>query len=503
MSLKHVADAFWTQVQDPEIADVLFEHAGWLQRNEHAVGPTDQVAARHYKGELAHTVAVARSENVDPEILRKFAKDTRVSVRQELLENPSTPRDVLVELTLWKLERRDHDSVACLDRLSLTEAIDTLERFVAKHGEYRRENLDLAAHGLVEKLGTEPALALKLVKASPTTLVALVAKAAHHGNIPGVSLSDVLDARPDAAEKALHVILTERRHLTKELATRWRAWRDDPETRIYRHFGFDTRLFDVVEDGAADILVGGDVAQLHTAILHGATSSVLADAFPACSTEELRHVIDVLGRRELCARAEKALVDRVLELAGSGLGKFHLDQLMKGLRHRLDDERLIGLLRAGGVHTLHAWLGDESSANGPRPGILPVLARTPRWHAATNESSVDLNDTGLVGPMSWAARRHPRIALEVIAIHDTYIGQHLSDRSVAAMVYPILEAAFTGPEKRASWETFLTLASDWSDTFTGLLAAVYGLLGITPEVLAGHESEHESEPAIAEQLTLL
>ena len=98
MSLQYVADAFWTSVQDPEIADVLFGHARWLNRNETNTGPSDPVAANHYKGDLSRVVAIVRSRNIDPEILRKFAKDTRVSVRQELLENPNTPRDVLVEL---------------------------------------------------------------------------------------------------------------------------------------------------------------------------------------------------------------------------------------------------------------------------------------------------------------------------------------------------------------------------------------------------------------------
>lgn len=497
MSLQHVADAFWTNVQDPEIADVLFGHARWLQRNEHGTGPSNQVAAKHYKGDLSRVVAIVRSRGIDPEILRKFAKDTRVSVRQELLENPDTPRDVLVELTVWKFERNDHDMVACSERLTLAELLDVFGRLAAKHGERRVEHLELPAWGLVPLIAAEPTMAVRLAKAGPLTLVAIIAKAAHDGSIPGVSLSEILDARPEVSEKALWHILNERGNLTKELATRWRKWRDDPETRLYRHFGFDTALFRQVEDGAADILVGGDVAQLHTAVLHGASNSVLAEGFAAIDVEQLRHVVEVLDRRELSAEAERALVDRAL--AVGALGKFPLHQLLEGLRHRLDDSRLTGLLRLGGLHTMNRWLTTENSVNGPRPGILTELGRNPKWRAANHDSAVDMTSGDLILGLVIGGQRNPGIAEEVIAMHDAYIGEHLYDRNVAAMVYPLLEKAFAGTEKRAAWETFLTLASDWSDTFTGLVETVHGLLGIAPQ----EPTTSEDAPSVNEQLTLI
>lgn len=497
MSLQHVADAFWTSVQDPEIADVLFGHARRLQRNEHDTGPSDPIAAKHYKGDLSRVVAIVRSRNIDPEILRKFAKDTRVSVRQELLENPNTPRDVLVDLMLWKFERNDHDVVACAERLTLTEILHVFDRFATKHGEQRLETLELPASGLVSTLTAEPTMAVRLAQAGPLVFVALAAKAAHDGSIPGVSLSEILDARPEVTEKALHHILIERKHLTQELATRWRKWRDDPETRIYRHFGFDTALFGLVEDGAADILVGGDVAQLHTAVLHGASNHVLAEAFATSDVESLRHVVEVLDRRELSIEAEQSLVDRVL--AVGTLGKFPLHQLLEGIRHPLNDARLTGLLRLGGLHTLHRWLLTENSINGPRPGILTELGKRPKWRAANHDSLVDLGGGDLILGFVIGGQRNPQIAEEVIALHDAYIGEHLHVSNVAAMVYPLLEKAFAGPEKRASWETFLTLAADWSDTFTGIVETVHGLLGTTPQ----ETSHNEDTLSVNEQLVLL
>ena len=497
MSLQYVADAFWTSVQDPEIADVLFGHARWLNRNETNTGPSDPVAAKHYKGDLSRVVAIVRSRNIDPEILRKFAKDTRVSVRQELLENPNTPRDVLVELMVWKFERNDGDLVACVERLTLVELLDAFDRFAAKHGERRVEILETPACELVPQIAAEPLMAARLAQAGPLSLVAIIAKAAHDGSIPGVSLSDILDARPAVTEKALHHILTERKHLTMELATRWRKWRDDPETRLYRHFGFDTELFDKVEDGAAYILVGGDVAQMHTAVLHGASNHVLAEAFNVIDVEALRHVVEVLDRRELSLEAEQALVDRVL--AVGALGKFPLHQLLEGLRHRLDDHRLVNVLRLGGMRTLHRWLGSENHVNGPRPGILATLAAKPQWRALNHDTAVDMTSVDTIHGFVLCGQHDPRIAVEVIALHDAYIGQHLTDRSIAAMVYPLLEKAFAGSEKRASWETFLTLAADWSDTFTGVVETVHGLLGTTPQEM----SRNEDALSVNEQLVLL
>lgn len=497
MSLQHVADAFWTNVRDPEIADVLFGHARWLQRNKHGVGPTDEAAAKHYKGDLSRAVAVARSRTVDPEILRKFAKDPRVSVRQELLENPNTPRDVIVGLTVWKFERRDNDLVDCAERLTLAELLDVFDRFSAEHGERDLETLDLPAADLIPRLTAEPAMAVRLARTAPLSFVALVAEAAHDGFVPGVSLSEILDARPAVTERSLQIILTDRKHLTQELATRWRAWRDDPETRVYRHFGFDTRLFERVEDGAADILADGDVAQLHTAVLHGASDHVLAQAFATSDVEKLRHVVEVLDRRALSREAETALVDRILVVGG--LGKFPLHDLLEGLRHRLDDTRLVGLLRLGGVLTLNRWLTASYSVNGPRPGIIPVLAANPRWRAANHDGAVDLTAAELVTGLVIGGNADPAIAAEIVTLHDDHIGRNLNDTGIAAMVYPLLEQAFAGPEKRASWETFLTLASDWSDTFTGLVDTVHGLLGTTPQETPVRTSASNTP----EQLTLL
>jgi len=502
MSVQRVAEAFWPSVQDPEIADVLFGHARHIQRNEQGTGPTDTVAAKHYKGGVVHAAAVAGSTNVDPAILRKFAKDGRVAVRQNLLENPATPRDTLVELTVWKFERNDGDIVACAERLTLAELLDVFGRFAAQHGESRLAMLDLAAWGLVPSLGAEPAMAIPLAKAGPIPFVVVIAKSAYAGNIPGVSLGDVLDARPEAAERSLQIILAECNTLTRELATRWRAWRDHPETRVYRHFGFNSTPFRHVEQGAADILVGGDVAQLHAAVLNGASSGLLAETFPGRPAEELRHVVEVLDRRALCQKAETALVDRIIELAGGRLGKFPLPDLISGLRHRLDDDKLVALLRVGGVGTLHWWLNNTSCVNGPRPGILTMLARRPRWQAANLEADVDLRSESIVTTLTWSAHDHPWIAGEVVAIHDAYVGSHLGDRHVAKLVYPLLEKAFAGPEKRAAWETFVTLAGDWSDTFTGILDAVHGLLGITPETSADPTGDTPLA-GTTEQLTLL
>ena len=500
MSLQQVADSFWTKVQDPEIADVFFGHARWLQRNEHHTGPTDPVAAKHYKGELAHAAAIARSRSVDPEILRKFAKDTRVTVRQNLLENPNTPRDVLVDLMVWKLERNDIDRVECVERLTVTELLTVLERFADKYSWRRTEDLDLPAWGIVPKLAAELTLAVRLARIAPISLTAIIAKAAHGGALPGVSLSEILDARPEATEKALHLLLTAREHLSSELAQRWRQWRDHPDTRLYRHFGFDTKLFDTVEEGAADILVGGDVAQVHTAVLNGATSSVLADAFPALDLETLRHVVDVLGRCSLCPRAEAALVDRVLDIGQ--LGKFPIHAVLEDLRHPLEDAKIVALLRAGGFQTLSRWLTVTNPVNGPRAGILTMLTREPKWRARTHEGVVDLTSEDMILPLVQGAHAHPAIAREVVALHDAYIGSHLGHSSVAGAVYPILVEAFDGSEKRAAWETFLTLASDWSDTFTGLVEAVHGLLGITPKDPADTHDVLDTT-GVHEQLTLI
>lgn len=499
MSLKRVADAFWSSVADPEIADVFFEHAGWLNSNPTRTGPTDAVAARQYKGELTHTVAVARSVTTNPEILSKFAKDTRVSVRQALLENPSTPRATLVELSVWKFDRNDTDISACADRLELDELVEALRRLAGtEHGTRRVTSLDFDATTMVERCVEQPTMAVPLAAAGCISISARLAQAAHNGRLTGVTLSDVLSAHPEATERALLHILADRRLLSKELAGTWRKWRDDPSNRTYRHFGFDPTPFTSVEDGAADLLVDGDIAQLHAAIVNGADNDLLAGRFTSLRGEDLTHVVEAVTGRELSPAAERALAERVLALVDGGLGRFRVHHLLEALKHRLPDDTILGLVRGGGRSALHWWLENAASPNGPRPGLITELAARPKWRPGNGEQPINIGDEDWANMLIGAAVTDPGLADEVIAVHDEHIGRHLADRRVAAAMYPVLVRAFTGTEQRAAWETFLTLASDWSDSFTGLIGAVKGLLGIEEPVEAPNEPSGNTE-----QLTLL
>jgi hypothetical protein len=486
MSLKNVADAFWPHLDQPEIVDVFFQHASWLNRNTTLTGPTDAVAESYYKGHLGHAVAVARSVTTNPEILRKFAKDARVSVRQELLENPSTPRDTLVELTVWKFGRNDADIVACADRLTLSELVDALRRTAAEHGTNSVARLDLGNADAVEQCANEPGMAVALAKTGCIALSAQLARAAHGGKIPGVGMADVLDAHPEATETALHHVLQDRELLSKELAEIWSMWRKDPENRTYWHFGFSTTPFTAVEDGAADLLVDGDIAQLHTAIINGCDDLALRTKLASLRREEFQHVTDALTtRKNSSPETEQAFARRILEFSASDLGRFRTYAALEAFTHPLPDRLLVDLIRHGGKATLHHWLANGSSVNRLRPGLLTILGETPRWRPTTGESPVELAAEEHVTYLVEAAAGDPSLAPEVIALHDEYIGRNLHDRRVAAAVYPTLVEAFRGPEQRAAWETFVSLASDWSDSFTGIIGAVKGLLGITVEPETG------------------
>lgn len=504
MSLRNVADAFWPRIDEPEIADVFFQHASWLNGNTTRTGPTDKVSEGHYKGDLRHAVAVARSVTTNPEILRKFAKDTRVSVRQELLENPATPRDTLVELTAWKFARNDNDIVACADRLGIDELVAALLLTAAQHGAATVARLELGAASAIERCPGEPGAAVTLAKTGCVALTAQLARAAHDGKIPGVSMTDVLDAHPQATEHALFHVLQDRAFLSKELAGIWRSWRENPENRTYRHFGFDAKAFAVVEDGAADLLVDGDIAQLHAAITNGASDHVLRKKFSALRREEFQHTVEALATRaDLSPETELAYAERILAVGAGELGRFRVHQALDAFRHPLPARVLADLVRQGGRVALHHCASRSGTTNGMRPGLLGILGEQPRWRPATGESPVELAAEEHVTYLLDAAAKNPALAAEVIALHDEHIGRNLHDRRVVATVYPTLVETFRGPEQRAAWETFLALASDWSDSFTGLVGAVTELLGISAERVTETDTDETVSGCRHEQLALL
>jgi len=496
MSLEQVAAAFWPTVKDSEIADVLFAHARHFRRNRAGIGPSAPVAKRYYKGDLAHVGAIVADEHADPEVLRKFAKDTRVAVRQRLLENPATPRDVLCDLSVWKLERGDHDRAETVDRLTLEELLEVLGRLRDKHGDTRVAYLDLNGSAVAQRCLTRPDLVGRLVESRNIGITVALAARTHRGDITSMSLTEMLQAHPEAAKNAIAAILTERTLLTQEFASLWRQWQVDPDNRRYhRHLGMSDTPFTIVEEGAADILVDGDIAQLHTAIVNGASEERLIERFTTLTREEIKEgVIAALTKRTVSPTAEATLAGRLTEIRATDPGdRLRVSDLLKVLTHPLPDGVLLDLLRTGGPGCTAWWLESNRHPCAPRPGMLRALRARPGRSFGETAQEVDL----LRGYAIAAAATNPELLADIVEAYDHHLGENLANATVARAVYPLIERTFAGPDRRAAWETFLTLAGDWSGTLTGLLDAVVGLLGLDPT------AESTVEDASVTQLSLV
>lgn len=502
-TMNAIASAFWPVIDDQDVADVTFGHVGRFVHCERNAAASPAVAGRYYKGSLGHVNEIVANPHTDGDVLRRFAKDTRVSVRHELLTNPSTPSDVVADLLVWAIGRRDRLPEQALARLSLAEIAAVLQRAgtVERADTMRCCDADFAV--LAERCTAEPEHAVALARAGVQGLSVALARAAHAGVLGDVSLTAIVDADPESIEAILVALLGDRSSLTVELATLWKTWRDDPDTRTYRHFGFSHETYASVEAGAANVLTAGDISQLVTAMVNGADDDLLTARAAEASVEELTAMVDALKYRTVSARCEAAIATRLTWLSRATSLRLSANRVLEVCKSPLPEEVLLNLLRTGSPNITIWWLRNADLPCGPRKGMLTALYANP-GRAFGADHDADSSERGQIRLSAITAGvERPELVDELIELHDGWIGENLHMGTVAAVVYPTLRKTFAGAQLRAAWETFLTLAADWSDSFTQLLTTVTELNGIDTVAETARLLDKAGQPACSVQLTLL
>jgi len=502
-TMNAVASAFWPHIEDQEIADLAFSHVNHFGRRVPQASPSAAVTGRYYKGSLTHVNSIAANPHVDAAVLRRFAKDTRVSVRQALLTNPSTPLDVIADLLVWAIGRHDRLPEQALARLSLAAIATTLSRAAETERAELLRRCDADFEAIAERCTTEPDQALALARAGVQGLTVALARVAHQRRLGSVSLTSLTETDPESCEAVLSALFNVRESLTVELASLWKAWRDNPDNRTYRHFGFSTEAYASVEAGAANVLVAGDLAQLTVALINGADDDLLTERAVEASLDELTAMVDAIKYRPVSARCEAAIATRLTWLRQASSPRLSVQRALESFRHPLPVEVLLNLLRTGSPETTVKWLHDIEHPCSPRKGMLAALYANPgRALGSQPGDDTTSEHSPLRSTAISAAAERLELADEVIEHYDRWIGEHLHVAAIAAVVYPTLKQTLSGPQSRAAWETFLALAADWSDSFTQLVTTVVELNGIDMPVTVDPSTEGNL-PARNLQLTLL
>lgn len=517
-----------------EVVDLLLESAdlGYLHQDVSTFKGVWSAAAagKYFKGPLDKVCAIARHPRTDPQVLERFTKDTRVSVRRALLSNPSTPYEAVISLGPWAIERQDDDAVpAVLSRATAQDVISLLEGMSPEvRGSLSRHRSSWIPAPLVARKALETAeTALKAAALSWFPLAESLVRRHQRMAAPPVTITDLVEAMPKEYHPEITVSLLRRCSvLTEEIALLAQATLQRDKHWLHQaEMGENVTL---VEPQALPVLATTSPRLLEFALASGLEESDVVGLLPTCSFAQLEVLISSMSaQRGFSAEAERAIAERIIEMGGdleilreTDRQFLLVGRFLANARHRLPEGLALDLLRRGSTPSTREWVSSPAKrVNAPAPGQLLKLARDPgaattslrvssygwstprQYEAVTEEMGSWLNGlTTLRSFFTWD-RCPEHLRQEVVDLTDSMLVQSLTSGSNAPLVMPILEALFGS--NRHQWETFLSLADGWTAGFRDLVEATASLTGVSlleaadPPVPAPAQESRQVELALA------
>ena len=487
-----VAAALLRAGGDVGTAALLFERADLnYQTTLPHVVETKQ-ARRLYKGNLYKVLVVANDVRSAPEVLAHFAKDTRVSVREALVLNPSLPHAALVALAPWALERKTMSlSMKLVERLSAEEFIDAISTVTERDRSQSYESRYPYASWFPGEEGA------KLIHASgDKSLILKTARLgypvlnAHLGALlvdttDHVSLTEFMAAVPERQRPAVIAgISVFTSLLTVELATHL----NDLVGEMPGHARLKDQPFALAEAGSLEHLaLSSDPRLVRLAIQSGVNGSGLTTAIQTASTStllELTEKANGVVPGMFSPAQELALLTRFTQV-GSGRHRSTLDQILSVLKERAPWPILAAALRHGSRETTCLWVLGGYPSNTPLPGQVLDLIDEPGTafnqypDHTTHEDKATSDRIHRITVIEQQLIGNQSIADDSIALLDDRIVDRLWSDDVARLVKPRLDRLFT--TNTDAWDTFLGLVNGWDDTFSQLLSSVCTLHDIDPD----------------------
>lgn len=492
-----VASSIWGCTSDSEVADIVFPKASILRRRK-GLSPVrldDQSLMKWYKGDLDHVLSIASNVKTPGSVLEKFTKDTRLSVKRALLNNPSTPPNSYAKLASWALLLNDEEGLRNMSStMDIHVLCQSLLEYKIAHGEDNSSRLRLDYEVLAEKLVYHPSLVLPVASIGCLDLNLILARYISESKIPSISLLNLVKIHPAQEDTALlvEVALEAKRLLNTDLVASW-LHADKVSCYSAKRSIENKNLFDLVQDGCqADLLVRGNPAMISTAIVNGVPEEDLIQAVNGYDYE-MYAIVDSLNLRSVSAACEEHIADRIVIVlsdppkdAPEALDGNVVSLFLANARHDLSDSKLLALLRTGSLQTTQRWVDKPASApNKVRVSVMESILDDPATSSrayysygrpATKDSAYDT----LLSPLLLACPHTPGLVNVVIKHYDEYLGNHLHASHVMRAVYPVLVRSFgasssQNPYMREHWESFLTFACEWENTFSSLVAAVVEL----------------------------
>lgn len=516
-SESYLASVLMPHASHQEVVDMMFTAARHAQLGRVPVSPA--LAASQYKGRLDRVVALASHPGTDPAVLAKFAKDTRVSVRDALICNASTPYETIVFLAPWAVKRAEHHVLDHLiSRLDAADAVNAVEvdpQALRESGRYYGQPTYI--HHLVEKVVSDADLIRRVLALQLPSFGDLALQALHEGPRPSISLTEAVACIPEETRGRVVATMAPRvSTLTCELAELMVA-----EYTSTMYCQPPEEGYAMVEPGAADILASRGTAPMFlSAAAMGASEDSLLDGISRLGTQVIDPLIGAMRVRVFSASFERQAIERLSATTVDGHQfdnlAYSCTAILTALRHTLPEQTLLAWLGAYGIRLTQSWLSLTEGPNVPRIGQLhKLLATQPgatvtyrrNWHSGHGYQVEQYAFEGdeLMHQLSVSfteAVTSGTVVPDLTEVLDDFVGRNLPTYAKAVM--PALEAAF-GSDLPA-WETLLTLGADWQSGLQDLIDATASLSGSVrqdrlPQADAGSLEEQVAALA-AEQLTL-
>lgn len=487
----HIAAALLQACRDAELVGLLFPRSEvrTTGRLAHPV-PTDQ-ALKLYRGDLNKVLTIAQDERTDQSVLTKYASDSRVSVREAVLCNRSTPQETIERLAGWVLSRKDGLSRIVIERLDAEKLTEAVLANVSAN-DVNWDHRWFHGEAVAKKAASSRELSLLLAAAGllPVTKHLLVLS---QSGACAAGVSELINASPSGARGELVSHVTrESGLLTVELAE---LIRDSNHLRLAGTDGFTLQ-----ELGAAEILLESDSHDvLHLAMIAGAAGDALTRRIARATLNELGVMVnhDVRPGR-FTAEQERVMASRFIELGGENAytGATLAQRILSTFAHQLPEHLLLTMLRVSQRPTTIGWVAGRYHANLPQPGQIRKLIDDPgaaldlgrQSASATKPMAMSERIEALQNALVQAAGTSWHA--DAVELLDPYLGRQLHNPYWAKLAMPSLMEAF-GTNSDA-WDTLLSLSASWSDSFTQLIATTRSLCGL-------HRAEEPVAELFAEQ----
>lgn len=500
-----LAGALLGHITDQKVVDLLMPRAEISGPIKFSASPSDSTASKYIKGKLNHANSIAQDPGTSPDVLTRYAKDTRVSVRRALMQNPSTPYETLLTLAEWAHDKLDEGMTTVILRLAPDDIIKTLTRKTLGGYDLSSSKRDYpfqqVAKIIAKHNSADNILALHKMRISEFSNP--LAVHLYHASKPAVTLTELVKSDTETSTALIEAVALSAQECTFELAALMAGSVD-----ASAHFRLSSFL--MLNDRSAEMLLTAPNPTVRRyATSSGARGEALTPTLQTANARMLQAICNDVGPH-FTKKQEQLIITRLIALQNETDDYYTKEAFAAAMRvatHRVPSSLLLEAFRSIGGGAVADWLNGQLGVNTPRKGEITSLAESPvnaftstqpphyrRYSPVpvtnTVTAPVDVRNFFLRS-LNWAmanawADEFAQVIGELII--PRIAGSSVTGKWVAKRFHDSFGA------DEGCWETSITLASSWTGSIDELIETTMTVNDFEPIQMI--------EPVKPQQLTL-